>query len=226
MLQLDPENSKALFRQGVAQRYCGHLEAARESMTLAAKADPKSREIRVQLKEVKALLKQQVEQGEQTLSWGRGADEAATVAPEVESTQKPSMYNNWDAPRVGKELPPPEGVAEVPKKIDKWDGLVWKDISNFYFTDDAPFSIVKVGVPLPNVHKIPAEDIRFKVTERACELHVRDMNSVNYRLRLDPLWSYVVPSESNIRVKSNKLLIKLTKKDMNHSGPWQKLQVT
>jgi len=39
-------------------------------MLLAAKADPKSREAREQLKEIKALLKEREEERAQTLSWG------------------------------------------------------------------------------------------------------------------------------------------------------------
>ena len=52
------------------------------------------------------------------------------------------------------------------------------------------------------------------------------MNSVTFRLRLDPLWSYVIPAECDIKVKTDKVIIKLIKKEMNHQGPWQKLQVT
>jgi len=55
-LQLDPENSKALFRKGSAEKHEGDLEAAKASLTAACKADPKSREAREQLKETKAML--------------------------------------------------------------------------------------------------------------------------------------------------------------------------
>ena len=31
---------------------------------------------------------------------------------------------------------------------DKWDSLAWTPITNFYFTDDAPFAVVKA----PGLH--------------------------------------------------------------------------
>ena len=114
----------------------------------------------------------------------------------------------------------------VAKADKKWEGLAWTPITNFYFTDEAPFAVVKVYITVPHVHEIPQDDIKFMIDERSCELMIRDMNSVNLRLQLNPLWSYVIPSQCDIVVKKNKLIIKIVKKDMNHNGPWQKLQVT
>ena len=161
-----------------------------------------------------------------TLSWGKVADsppDELEIASGALSSNTP-MYDQWSKPR--------EAPREKEKKSEEmisdknWKELVWTDLSNFYFSDDPPFATVKVYVELPHVHEIPSDDIRFSVAERNCLLLIRDMNSVNHRLRLDPTWGYIVPSECDIKVKKNKIIIRLVKKEVGHEGPWQKLQVS
>jgi len=55
-LALEPENSKALFRRGVAEQNFGMLTEAKASLLAAAHKDPKSKEIRDALASVKKAI--------------------------------------------------------------------------------------------------------------------------------------------------------------------------
>jgi hypothetical protein len=81
-LELDPSNSKALFRRGTARSKMGMLASAKDDLMAACRADPKDRNARTELASVTAALKAQKEDERSTFASKFGAATEKAVAKE------------------------------------------------------------------------------------------------------------------------------------------------
>ena len=78
-LELDPQNSKALFRRGSARSKLGQLASAKDDLLSACRADPKDRNARAELEAVTERLKAQK------------AEEKATFAQKYQATAEKAL---------------------------------------------------------------------------------------------------------------------------------------
>jgi len=90
-LELDEGNAKALFRRGVAEQHFGMLSEAKASILAAAKADPKSKEIRAALADVKKAMAADSKKAKGT--FGGMFDKMAGMYED-----KPAVVTSWTGP--------------------------------------------------------------------------------------------------------------------------------
>lgn len=110
-LGLDPTNSKALFRRGVARNKLGQLASAHDDLKAACRADPKNRTARAELAAVQAAVKAQ--RGGERASWAAnlsanlGSEKELARQEEQEAARKREQERVWE-----KEAPTKNAYTE------------------------------------------------------------------------------------------------------------------
>lgn len=102
----------------------------------------------------------------------------------------------------------------------------YKTIDKFSFDSGSYNSpTVTIYIPLTNIGSHPESNIHCKFTKSSFDVTILDLNGVNYRLLKDGLEHDIVPEESKMKIKANKIILKLqkVKSDYGMYDSWNEL---
>ncbi|XP_076829389.1 calcyclin-binding protein [Brachyhypopomus gauderio] len=78
-------------------------------------------------------------------------------------------------------------------------------INNYGWDQSEKF--VKIYITLKGVHKIPAENVEVKFTERSFSVLVKDLDGKNHQMMINNLLSPIVIEDSSRKVKTDMVLV-------------------
>ncbi len=98
-------------------------------------------------------------------------------------------------------------------------GIKFLPIENFAWDQgEHNSSLITIYIDdLDGVGALPTENIIFTPTKASFELTINDLNGKNYKLIKDNLEKDIIPEESTIIIKKNKIILKLKKKKGEYS---------
>jgi calcyclin binding protein len=102
----------------------------------------------------------------------------------------------------------------------------YKTIDKFSFDSGSYNSpTVTIYIPLPSIGSHPESNIRCNFTKSSFDVTILDLNGANYRLLKDNLEHDIVPEESKMKIKANKIILKLqkVKSDYGMYDTWNEL---
>jgi calcyclin binding protein len=102
----------------------------------------------------------------------------------------------------------------------------YKTIDKFSF-DSGSYNSTTVTIysPLHSIGSHPESNIRCNFTKSSFDVTILDLNGANYRLLKDNLEHDIVPEESKMKIKANKIILKLqkVKSDYGMYDTWNEL---
>jgi calcyclin binding protein len=123
----------------------------------------------------------------------------------------------------------PKPVAITPPSATAGSSVLYSTIDRFSF-DEGGYSdkFVTLYVPLPGVGDIPKDQVQIDFQKASFDLIVKDLNGKSYRLKKDNLEHDIIPDQSKIVIKADKVLVKLAKVkgDYGSFDYWSKLTDT
>lgn len=94
----------------------------------------------------------------------------------------------------------------------------------FFIAWDQTNSLVKIYVTLSNVQSLPKENVYCNFSDaRSFELHVKGLENKDYVLIINKLLQPIVPEKCSYRVKSDKVIVSLSK---SKEGNWSHITET
>mmetsp|Transcript_23793 Transcript_23793/g.68868 ORF Transcript_23793/g.68868 Transcript_23793/m.68868 type:complete len:279 (-) Transcript_23793:19-855(-) len=150
------------------------------------------------LRKEAAALKVVEGQGMATTDSTDSATTSASSTPVVTPTVIP--------PQPPKPLPVPAA------SLSSASSILYSTIDRFSF-DAGGYNekFVTLYVPLPGVGDIPKDQVTCNFDKAAFDLIVNNLNGQSYRLKKDDLEHDIVPNQSKIIIKADKVVIKLAK---------------
>lgn len=156
------------------------------------------------------LLSKASFEGVRKALYGRKSALLAQAAKALEEQKKAA------APRVDKPAPT---VFAGDVLSNNGGSVVFVPIDNFAWDQgDYNSSVISIYVDgLEGVGSIPPERVVFSPQVSSFDLTIRDLDGKNYRLLKDNLEKDIIPEESKMVVKKDKIVLKLKKKKGEYS---------
>ena len=205
---LDAEEIDALLaKEGVIQRPSvrAHLESLAQKIRRDANA--LKRMEASQIKSNENISSTNVEVDADPAAEFAASSETKTVEPV--SSAPPAMT----VPVVVVASPPTPvdvTVNAAPPKVSL--SMKYKPIDKFSFDAGSYNSpSVTIYIMLSNIGTLPKSQIHCSFTKTSFDLTVSDFDGANYRLLKDNLEHEINPEESKMKIKANKIIIKLQK---------------
>jgi len=105
----------------------------------------------------------------------------------------------------------PQKKPTLPSSPEGEEGMKWKRISKFYYSDDGYNKpVVTVYIDFPGIGA-SKDRVTCDFTTQKFDLQIRNHNGANYRMIKTPLEKDILPKECKVVVKKNQIKLKLKK---------------
>lgn len=217
---LDAQEIEALLAQdGLIQRPSvrAHLEALAQKIRRDANAIRRMEDSQAKITVIEESQQDKKEEAEdQTI---QQQDEEEPMEVDSTSTENANAAKNKNASTVHSSIP-----ASDPFAVSST--IKYKTIDKFSFDSGSYNSpTVTIYVPLANIGSHPESKIQCNFTKSSFDLTILDLDGGNYRLLKDNLEHDINAEESKMKIKANKIILKLqkVKSDYGMYDSWNEL---